>query len=48
MTKEVNIFNMGKQPRDLDDQTFEVNFIENLTSKHNEELESEPKYQVDL
>jgi len=27
MTKEVNIFNVGNQPRDLDDQTFEMNLI---------------------
>jgi len=32
MTKEVNIFNLRKQPHDVDDQTFEVNLIENLTS----------------
>ena len=31
MTKEVNIFNLGKEPRDMNDQTFEVNSIENLT-----------------
>jgi len=40
MTKEVNVFNLGKQPRDLEDQTFEVNYTENLTSEH-EELENE-------
>jgi len=48
MIRKVNIFNMGKQPRDLDDQTFEVNFIKNLTSKYNKELEFEPEYEVDL
>ena len=31
MTKEVNVFHLGKQPRDLDDQLFEVNLIEGLT-----------------
>jgi len=36
MTKEVNVFNLGKQPRDLEDQTFEVNHIENLMSEHEE------------
>ena len=41
MTREVNIFNLGKQPRDVEDQTFEVNLIENLTSEHREELELE-------
>ena len=40
MTKEVNVFNLEKQHRDLEDQTFEVNYIENLTSEH-EELENE-------
>ena len=33
MTKEVNIFHLGKQPRDLDD---EVNLIEGLTSEYEE------------
>jgi len=37
MTK-VNVFNLGKL-RDIDDQSFEVNFIENLTSEHEEETE---------
>ena len=36
MTKEVNVLDLGKQPRDLEDQTFEVNYIENLTSEHEE------------
>jgi len=41
MTKEVNIFNLGKQPCDVEDQTFEVNLIETMTSEHSEELELE-------
>ena len=41
MTREVIVFNLGKQPRDIEDQTFEVNLIENLTSEHGEELELE-------
>ena len=41
MTREVNVFNLGKQSRDVEDQTFEVNLIENLTSEHREELELE-------
>ena len=41
MTKEVNVFYLGKQPWDLDDQPFEVNLIEGLTSEHEEELEYE-------
>jgi len=48
MTKEVNIFNLGKQPRDMDDQTFEVNSIENLTSEHEESMEIETKSEFDL
>ena len=41
VTREVNVFNLGKQLRDVEDQTFEVNLIENLTSEHREELELE-------
>ena len=41
MTREVNVFNLGKQPRDIKDQTFDVNLIDNLTSEHGEELEWE-------
>ena len=37
MTREVNVFNLGKQPSDVEDQTFEVNLIENLTSEHGED-----------
>ena len=48
MTREVNVFNLGKQPRDIEDQTFEVNLIENLTSKHREELELETEYDCGL
>ena len=39
MTKEVNVFNLGKHPYDMDDQPFEVNLIENVTSEHREEIE---------
>jgi len=48
MTKEVNVFHLGKQPRDIEDQTFEVNQIENLTSEHGEELESEMEIDFEL
>jgi len=48
MTKEVNVFNLGKQPRDSEDQTFEVNLIEGLTSEHEEELEYESEYESKL
>jgi len=48
MTKEVNVFHMGKQPRDLDDQSFEVNLIEGLTSEHEKELDYESDHEFDL
>ena len=48
MMKEVNVFNLGRQPRDINDQTFEVNFIENLTSEHEESIEMETKSEFDL
>ena len=48
MTKEVNVFHLGKQPRDLDDQSFEVNLIEGLTSEHEKELEYESEHEFDL
>ena len=48
MTKEVNVFNLGRQPRDINDQTFEVNSIENLTSEHEESIEMETKSEFDL
>ena len=41
MTREINIFNLGKQPRDVKDQNFKVNLIENLISENKEELELE-------
>ena len=39
ITEEVNVFNLGKQPRDMNDQTFEVNSIENLMSEREEIME---------
>jgi len=48
MTKEVNVFHLGKQPRELDDQSFEVNLIEGLTSEHEEELEYKSDHEFDL
>ena len=32
----------------MEDQTFEVNLIENLTSKHNEKLELEVEFEFEL
>ena len=46
--REVNIFNLEKQPHDVEDQTFKVNLIENLTSEHGEELELETDCDLEL
>ena len=48
MMKEVNVFHLEKQPRDLDDQSFEVNLIEGLTSEHEENLEYKSDHEFDL
>jgi len=48
MTKEVNVFNLERQPWDINDQTFEVNSIKNLTSEHKESLEIETETEYDL
>ena len=48
MMKEVNVFHLGKQPRDLDDQSFEVNLIEGLTSEHDKEIEYESDGEFEL
>ena len=48
MTKEVKVFNLEKQHRDMDDKTFEVNFIENLTSEHEEDKELDIESKFDL
>jgi len=34
MAKEVIVLNLEKQSRNIEDQTFEVNLIENFTSEH--------------
>ena len=41
INKKVKVFNLREQPSDMDDQPFEVNLIENLTSEHNEEIKLE-------
>jgi len=46
MTKEVNIFHLGKQPRDVDDQSFKVNMIKGLTSEHEEKPEYESEHEM--
>ena len=48
MTKEVNVFNLGRQPKDVNDQTFEVNSIENLTSEHEKSREMKIEAEFDL
>jgi len=48
MTKEVNVFNLEKQPRDTNNQTFEVNSIENLTSEYEESMEIDMKSKFNL
>ena len=48
MTREVNVFNLRKQPRDIEDKTFEVNLIENFTSEHGEEMELETECEFGL
>ena len=48
MTREVNVFNLENQPRDIEDQIFEVNLIKNLTSEHREELELETDCDFEL
>jgi len=48
MTKEVNVFHLEKQPRDLDDQSFEVNLIEGLTSEHEKKMKYESDNEFDL
>jgi len=48
MTREVNVFNIGKQPCDVEDQPFEVNLINNMTSEHKGELELETESEFEL
>ena len=48
MTREVNVFNLGKQPRDVEDQTFEVKLIKNLASEHREETKLEAECEFEL
>ena len=48
MTREVNVFNLEKQSRDIEDQTFEVNLIKNITSEHKEELKLKTESEFEL
>ena len=40
MTREVNVFNLEKQPHKIRDQTFEVNFVENNCDEESEGIEN--------
>jgi len=48
MTKEINVFNLEKQPRKIRDQTFEVNFIENNCEEESEGIENESPFLDEL
>ena len=48
MTKEVNVFNLDKQPRNIRDQTFEVNFVENNCDKESEGIENDSLFLNEL
>ena len=48
MTKEVNVFHLGKQPRDLKNESFEVNLIEGLASEHEMKIEYESDREFEL
>ena len=47
MTREVNVFNLEKQPRKIRDQTFEVNFVENNCDE-SEDIEDESLFLNEL
>jgi len=48
MTREVNVFNVEKQPRKIRDQIFEVNFIENNCDEKSEGIENESLFLDEL
>ena len=48
MTREVNVFSLGKQPHDIEDQTFEVNLIEDLTNEHSKVIKLEAECDAEL
>ena len=48
MTREVNVFNLEKQPRKIRDQTFEVNFVENNCDEESEDSEDESLFLIEL
>ena len=48
ITKEVNVFNLEKQPCKIRDQIFEVNFIENNYEEESEGIENESLFLDEL
>ena len=48
LTKEVNVFNLGRQPYDIIDEPFEINLIEDMTTEHKEEITLESKGNEEL
>ena len=48
MTKKVNVFNLEKQPYDMNDPPFEVNLIEDLTSEQSEEIKLKSERDAEL
>ena len=47
-TREVNVFNLEKQPLKIRDQTFEENFIENNCDEESEGIENESLFLDEL
>ena len=47
-TREVNVFNLEKQPRKIRDQTFEVNFVENNCDEESEVIKNESLFLDEL
>jgi len=48
MTREVNFFNLEKQPHKIRDQIFEVNFVENNCDEESEDIENESLFLDEL
>ena len=48
MTREVNVFNLERQPRKMRDQTFKVNLVENNCDEESEGIENESLFLDEL
>ena len=48
MTRGVNVFNLAKQPHNVEDQTLKLTLIENLMSEHREETKLEAECEFEL